>query len=69
MANEFGERVDGLGDLDERGLPLLIHPLDPGGDGFGLKKERPGGLRERPPPGGLELQDGQALGGLINNPI
>jgi hypothetical protein len=61
VANEVGERVDGLGDLDEGVLPLVIHPLDPGGDGFGFEEEHPGGLDEGPSPGRLEFQDRQAL--------
>jgi hypothetical protein len=63
VPDEVRELVDGLSELDEGDVALLVDPLQPAGDGRGFDEGGLGGLGKRPRSGSLELEDGHAFGG------
>ena len=67
-SNEGRKLVDRLGKLDQGVLSLFIEPLHPGDDGLLGDMKCFGSLRNRPSPGGPELQDLHALDGGVIRP-
>ena len=63
IPDEVRESVDGLSELDEGSVSLLVDPLQPGGYGRWLDEEGLRGLGKRPCPRGFEVVVGPAFGG------
>jgi hypothetical protein len=69
LANEVGETMDGLCELDERFGSVLVKTTEPGGDGGRGHEKGVGCGGVVPAASGLEAKDGESFGGRIVRPL